>query len=101
MTWSRLWQSDTWTMSNGLPYQVSSNGFFFDFDRSQTQMHYQFAWALMAGVGIAMTDHAQLDVGYRFLDLGAVSGFSGMTGTSVSQRVFVNELRAGVRYMID
>jgi len=72
---------------------------FFDFDRSQTQMHYQFAWALMAGVG--MTDHAQLDVGYRFLDLGAVSGFSGMTGTSVSQRVFVNELRAGVRYMID
>jgi opacity protein-like surface antigen len=50
-------------MSNGLPYQVSSNGFFFDFDRSQTQMHYQFAWALMAGVGIAMTDHAQLDVG--------------------------------------
>lgn len=101
VTWSRLWQSDTWTMSNGLPYQVSSNGFFFDFDRSQTQMHYQFAWALMAGVGIAMTDHAQLDVGYRFLDLGAVSGFSGMTGTSVSQRVFVNELRAGVRYMID
>ncbi len=54
-----------------------------------------------SGVGIAMTDHAQLDVGYRFLDLGAISGFSGMTGTSVSQRVFVNELRAGVRYMID
>ena len=44
----------------------------------------------MAGVGIAMTDHAQLDVGYRFLDLGTVSGFSGVTGTSVSQRVFVN-----------
>jgi opacity protein-like surface antigen len=101
VTWSRNWQSDTWTMSNGLPYQVSTNGFFFDFDRSQTRMHYQFAWALMAGVAIAMTDHAQLDVGYRFLDLGTVSGFSGLTGMSVSQRVLVNELRAGVRYMID
>jgi opacity protein-like surface antigen len=101
VTWARLWQSDTWTMSNGLPYHVSTNGFFFDFDRSQTQMHYQFAWAVMAGVAIAMTDHAQLDVGYRFLDLGTVSSFSNVTGTAVSQRVFVNELRAGVRYMID
>jgi opacity protein-like surface antigen len=30
----------------------------------------------MAGVAIAMTDHAQLDVGYRFLDLGPSSGIS-------------------------
>ena len=64
-------------------------------------MNYQFAWAAMAGVAIAMTDHAQLDVGYRFLNLGSVTGLSAVTGASVTQRVFVNELRAGVRYMID
>ena len=64
-------------------------------------MNYQFAWAVMAGVAIAMTEQAQLDVGYRFLDLGNVSGISSVTGTSVTQKVFVNELRAGVRYMID
>jgi opacity protein-like surface antigen len=64
-------------------------------------MTYQFAWAVMAGVSIAMTDHALLDVGYRFLDLGTVTGLSSVTGTSVTQRVRANEVRAGVRYMID
>jgi len=29
----------------------------------------------MAGVAIAMTDHAQFDVGYRFLDLGTSLAF--------------------------
>jgi opacity protein-like surface antigen len=101
VTWARVWQSDTWTMSNGLPYQVSTDGFFFDLDRRQTRMHYQFAWAVMAGVAIAMTDHAQLDVGYRFLDLGTISSFSNVTGMPASQRGLVNEMRAGVRYMID
>jgi opacity protein-like surface antigen len=48
-----------------------------------------------------MTEQAQLDVGYRFLDLGNVSGISSATGASVTQKVFVNELRAGVRYMLD
>jgi len=51
----------------------------------------------MAGVAIAMTDHAQLDVGYRFLDLGPITGISSVTRTSVTQRVRANEVRAGVR----
>jgi opacity protein-like surface antigen len=67
----------------------------------QARMNYHFAWAAMAGVAIAMTDHAQLDVGYRFLDLGPITGISPVTGTSVTQRIRVNEVRAGVRYMID
>ena len=48
-----------------------------------------------------MTDHAQLDVGYRFLDLGSITGISPVTGTAVTQRVRANEVRAGIRYMID
>jgi opacity protein-like surface antigen len=101
VTWSRTKQSVNWTMSNGLPYQVSTDGFYFNLDRSQAQMNYQFAWAVMAGVAIAMTEQAKLDVGYRFLDLGNVTGISGVRGSPATQRVFVNELRAGFRYMID
>jgi opacity protein-like surface antigen len=107
VTWARINQSVNFTL-NGLPCQASC-GFtdgsgivtFADFDRSQSQMHYHFAWAAMAGVAIAMTDHAQLDVGYRFLDLGPITGISPVTGTTVTQRVRANEVRAGVRYMID
>jgi opacity protein-like surface antigen len=43
----------------------------------------------------------QLDVGYRFLDLGSVSGISSVTGTPITQNVRVNEVRGGLRYMID
>jgi opacity protein-like surface antigen len=72
-----------------------------DFDSNQSSVSYRFAWAVMAGVAIAMTDHAQLDVGYRYLDLGPFTGLSSPTGTSVTQRIRANELRVGVRYMID
>jgi opacity protein-like surface antigen len=108
VTWARTKQSVNWSIINGVPCQAScgfvspaGNIYYSDFDSSQSRMTYHFAWAMMAGVAIAMTDHAQLDVGYRFLDLGSIAGISGVTGTPVTQKVFVNELRAGVRYMID
>ena len=108
VAWARINQSVNFTL-NGFPCQAGcgfiTNGgnvvTFGNFDRSQSQMHYHFAWAVMAGVAIAMTDHAQLDVGYRFLDLGPITGISPVTGTTVTQRVRANEVRAGVRYMID
>ena len=93
VTWSRIWQTVDCTQSVNC---TLSNNFL-----AASATHYQFAWALMAGLAIAMTDHAQLDVGYRFLDLGPIAGISSVTGTSVTQRVRANELRAGVRYMID
>jgi opacity protein-like surface antigen len=108
VTWARINQSVNFTL-NGFPCQARcgfiTNGgnvvTFGDFDRNQSSMTYRFAWAAMAGVAIAMTDHAQLDVGYRFLDLGPITGISPVNGTSVTQRVRANEVRAGVRYMID
>ncbi|MGH6838536.1 MAG: outer membrane protein [Methylocella sp.] len=106
-TWARINQSVNFTF-NGLPCQAScgfTNGgnivTFADFDHSQSSMTYRFAWAVMAGVSIAMTDHALLDVGYRYLDLGSFTSLSSVTGTFVTQRIRANELRAGVRYMID
>jgi opacity protein-like surface antigen len=109
VTWARINQSVNFTF-NGMPCQArcgftefSGSGIvtFADFDSSQSRMNYHFAWAAMAGVAIALTDHAQLDVGYRFLDLGPITGISSVTGTSVTQRIRANEVRAGIRYMID
>ncbi|MDQ6868832.1 MAG: porin family protein [Pseudomonadota bacterium] len=104
VTWARIKQSVTFTFDNGLRCRAScaiGGNVFADFDRSGSNVTYRFAWALMAGVAFAITDHTQLDVGYRFLDLGPITGLSSVTGTSVTQRVRANELRAGVRYMID
>ncbi len=37
---------------------------------SAKQDDYRFAWAAMAGVSYAVTPHAMIDIGYRYLDLG-------------------------------
>ena len=101
VAWAYDKESVNWTQSNGLPYQVTTDGFFFDYDRSITKMTYQFAWTLMAGVAFQIAEQAQLDVGYRFLDLGNVSGVSAVTGAQVTKSVYANEVRAGLRYTID
>ncbi|MGH6842225.1 MAG: outer membrane protein, partial [Methylocella sp.] len=81
VAWARINQSVNFTL-NGFPCQgncgfITNGGnvvTFGNFDQYRSKMQYRFAWAVMAGVAIAMTDHAQLDVGYRFLDLGSVTG---------------------------
>jgi opacity protein-like surface antigen len=56
--------------------------------------HYSYhnlAWALMAGVSVDVYNHTKLDIGYRYLNNGTVAG----------TKVYYNEVRAGLRYMID
>ncbi len=85
--WARIWQSNVAITSSNIV--TASN------------THYQFAWAAMAGVAFAMAEHVQLDVGYRFVDLGPISGLPGVTGIPVTKTIYVNEIRGGLRYMID
>ncbi len=108
VAWAQTTQSVNITSSNGVPCQDC--GFmdpntgtitFTDFDRSGGHLRYQFAWALMGGVSVAVAEHVQLDAGYRFLNLGTISGISSVTGTTVTQRAVANEVRVGLRYMID
>ncbi|MBO0732838.1 MAG: porin family protein [Methylocapsa sp.] len=108
VSWARIWQSVNWSLINGLPCQAScgfpgfgGTFFFSDWDRSQSVMQYRFAWALMAGFAVALTDHVQLDAGYRYLNLGTVSSVSAVTGAAASRTVTANEVRAGLRYTID
>ena len=83
--------------ANGLPYNVTftdsmtGQTFYNNYDKSSAGTFYNFAFAAMAGVAIDVYDHTKLDIGYRYLHLGPVYG-ANLTN---------QEVRAGLRYMID
>ena len=91
--------SASYVQANGQPYQVSFTDpaygatFYENYNRTSSGSYYNFAFALMAGIAIDVYDHTKLDIGYRFLDLGSIPGVSG--------KLTFNEVRAGLRYMID
>ena len=58
-----------------------------------------FAWQLGAGVGIDVTDHLTLDIGYRFTDLGRPEG-PGATRSNIDD-FQSHEFRVGLRYDFD
>ncbi|WP_243374830.1 outer membrane protein [Microvirga solisilvae] len=60
---------------------------------------YNFAWALMAGVGYKLSNSFTLDLGYRYLSLGDVKtrGYADGAGADV-ESVGTHEVRFGVRY---
>ena len=73
-----------------------------NWDRAVTVHKFGFAWALMAGVAYDLTTHAKLDRGYRYLNLGKVTGVSSALGGPVSSpNTNSHEVRVGIRYVID
>ncbi len=109
--------SSTWTLNNGSPY---TDLFTQTFDEgtpiapkyvSYTQhcyglsghpncksnsatssKTYNFAWALMAGVAVPVDAHADIDLGYRYINQGS----RGSDPNAVA-----HEVRVGLRYKID
>lgn len=70
----------------------------------------QFAWALMAGVAVDLSDHAKLDIGYRYLDLGgkvavstqAIECHCGAVGAPLeASNLDAHEIRVGLRWEFD
>lgn len=58
-----------------------------------------FAWALMAGVGVQITDRAILDVGYRYIDTGSVSSDRSAAGSKLKlDDLTSHEIKVGLRY---
>lgn len=62
-----------------------------------------FAWALMAGVGVQLSDRAILDVGYRYIDTGSITSQRSDTGFNVNPAVkfddlTAHEIKVGLRY---
>ena len=61
-----------------------------------------FAWALMAGVSYGVTPNVLIDLGYRYLHLGdAQSGIDTLGGSFSVNDLNANEVRLGVRYLIN
>jgi len=59
-----------------------------------------FAWALMAGLAFDIAPHTQLDIGYRFVNMGAVHNVSPLGGVT-SKDIYANEFRVGFRFSPD
>lgn len=73
-----------------------------NWDRSFKSTKYNFAFALMGGIGIALTPNATLDLSYRYVNLGSSSyAINPQTGATISQRNTAQEFRVGIRYMPD
>ncbi|GLK56952.1 opacity protein-like surface antigen [Methylopila capsulata] len=66
---------------------------------------WNFAWALMAGVGYQVSDNVVIDANYRYVNLGDVKSKSytaaGESGRVKVKNLQANEVRLGVRYMLD
>lgn len=72
-----------------------------NWNRSLTATTYHLAWALSAGVGFHLTPSATLDVGYRYLNAGTTSMLlNPQTGLTVRQNNTSQEVRVGIRYML-
>jgi opacity protein-like surface antigen len=56
------------------------------------------AWAAMAGMTVDLTPQTKLDLGYRYLHMGALR-FSDLAGGGYRTTVAAHELRVGLRYM--
>jgi len=56
------------------------------------------AWAAMAGVTIDVTPQTKVDVGYRYLHMGALA-FGDTAGGAYRTTVAAHEVRIGLRYM--
>jgi opacity protein-like surface antigen len=73
-----------------------------NWDRSFKSTKTNLAIALTAGLGIALTPNATLDLSYRYLDLGSTTyTFNPQTGATASQRNTAQEVRVGIRYIPD
>jgi opacity protein-like surface antigen len=70
-----------------------------NWNKKLTSTKYGFAWALMGGFAIDITDHLKVDLGYRYVNLGTFTGIAG--GQIVKEKQSTQEIRAGFRYMIN
>jgi opacity protein-like surface antigen len=62
---------------------------------------WNFAWAAMAGLGVAVAPNLIVDVGYRYIDFGDVETARDAFGGVTFKDVAAHEVRVGVRWSFD
>jgi len=68
-----------------------------DSDRNQ----WGFAWALMGGIAFPISHNMQIDLGYRYLNIGNVKTGSDAFGEMTFKNVAAHEVRVGLRWSFD
>ena len=72
-----------------------------NWNRSISSTTYTVAWALSAGLGFHLTPSATLDIGYRYLNSGAITNLiNPQTGMTIKQNNWSQQIRVGLRYAI-
>jgi len=62
---------------------------------------WDFSWAVMAGLSYALSPNFIVDAGYRYLDIGRPDTSLNPTGTVSYGDLWAQEVRIGLRYLID
>jgi opacity protein-like surface antigen len=89
--------------TTGLPFnpQPHYNTGVQNWNFSNSTQKFSFAFALMGGVAYDLTSNMKLDIGYRYVNFGSFSGISSLSGALFSNQITTQEIRVGLRYMID
>ena len=73
-----------------------------NWNRTISSTKWSLAYDLMAGFGIRLTPSATLDIGYRYLNTGSYNYLvNPQTGATIKESNISQQVRIGVRYMVD
>jgi opacity protein-like surface antigen len=98
-TFPQLWVDST---GLALPQQPKIAFTPQNWNRSINSTRWSMAFDLMAGVGIQLTPSATLDIGYRYLNTGAYNYLvNPQTGATIRETNISQQVRVGVRYMLN
>jgi len=71
------------------------------FSSAASHSQWDLAWAAMAGTALTISRNVQIDLGYRYLNLGNVQTAEGPGGHMTFKNVVAQEVRVGVRWSLD
>lgn len=94
----------TWVNKTGAVLTPQPGAPFFGpaWDNKINATKYNLAFALMAGVGYALSSTATLDVNYRYMNLGTTSlTLKNPTGAVIKTSASSQDVRVGIRYLLN
>ncbi len=71
-----------------------------NWDYSRSVSKWNFAFALMAGISYDISTNLKLDLGYRYVNFGSMS-FKSLSGSLFDKGLTSQEVRLGLRYLVD
>lgn len=96
-----------WFQGNGVPYAgvtwtdpFTQGTYMANWDQRREGTFLRVAYAFMGGVAYDVDNHWKVDLGYRFLNLGNITGVDSFN-RPVSRDLISHQVRMGFRYVVD